>query len=65
MKIMLDGEVVDIGQQTILELAVHKNIELNSVAVIYNGYSIPTEICKNTIIKEADQIEFVNFIVGG
>lgn len=66
MVITLNGEKFDTpGPVTVAELLVALEIDARRVAVEHNLVVIKRNAYADTVVREGDQVEIVNFVGGG
>lgn len=63
---MLNGEQVELsGPLTVTELLSHLAIDARRVAVEHNITVLKRAAFDETVVREGDQVEIVNFVGGG
>ena len=66
MTITLNGEPFELsGPLTVTELLSHLEIDARRVAVEHNVTVLKRTAFDDTIVREGDQVEIVNFVGGG
>jgi sulfur carrier protein len=66
MIIMLNGDRFELGGPlTVTELLVQLNIDARRVAVEHNLVVLKRLAFGDTVVREGDQVEIVNFVGGG
>ena len=66
MTITLNGERFELsGPLTVTELLSHLDIDARRVAVEHNVVVLKRAAFDETIVREGDQVEIVNFVGGG
>ncbi len=66
VQIRLNGELVDIaGPMTVSALLAHYAIDPRRVAVEHNLVVVKRAAYDETLVKEDDEVEVVNFVGGG
>ena len=66
MTITLNGEPYELGGPlTVTELLSHLEIDARRVAVEHNVTVLKRTAFDDTIVREGDQVEIVNFVGGG
>ena len=66
MTIILNGEQVELGGPlTVTELLSQLDIDARRVAVEHNIVVLKRAAFDETIVREGDQVEIVNFVGGG
>ncbi len=65
MKIVYNGTEIGTTASTVEELFKLQDINVHSAVILYNGQSIPNEICASILLKENDSIDIIKYIVGG
>jgi len=66
MTISLNGERYELsGPLTVTELLGHLQIDARRVAVEHNVVVLKRAAFEETIVREGDEIEIVNFVGGG
>ena len=66
MIITLNGDRIELsGPLTITELLSHLEIDARRVAVEHNVIVLKRSAFDETVVREGDQVEIVNFVGGG
>ena len=66
MKIVLNGDPFDAaGPLTVAELLVRLDIDARRVAVEHNMVVLKRAAFDDTVVRDGDQVEIVNFVGGG
>ena len=66
MTITLNGEPFELsGPVTVTELLSHLEVDARRVAVEHNITVLKRTAFDDTIVREGDQVEIVNFVGGG
>ena len=66
MTITLNGDRIELnGPLTITELLSHLEIDARRVAVEHNVIVLKRSAFDETVVREGDQVEVVNFVGGG
>ena len=66
MTITLNGEPYELGGPlTVTELLSHLEVDARRVAVEHNITVLKRTAFDDTIVREGDQVEIVNFVGGG
>ena len=66
MTITLNGEPFELsGPLTVAELLSHLEVDARRVAVEHNITVLKRTAFDDTIVREGDQVEIVNFVGGG
>ena len=66
MRITLNGEPVELsGPLTVTELLSRLDIDARRVAVEHNIVVLKRAAFDETLVREGDQVEIVNFVGGG
>ena len=66
MTIILNGEPFELsGPLTVAELLSHLEVDARRVAVEHNITVLKRTAFDETIVREGDQVEIVNFVGGG
>ena len=66
MTITLNGEPFELsGPLTVTELLSHLEVDVRRVAVEHNIVVLKRIAFDDTIVREGDQVEIVNFVGGG
>ena len=66
MIITLNGDRIELsGPLTITELLSHLEIDARRVAVEHNVIVLKRSVFDETVVREGDQVEIVNFVGGG
>ncbi|HEY7289951.1 MAG TPA: sulfur carrier protein ThiS [Vicinamibacterales bacterium] len=66
MTITLNGERFDIAApMSVAELLTHLNIDARRVAVEHNLMVVRRTTFEDTMVREGDEVEIVNFVGGG
>jgi thiamine biosynthesis protein ThiS len=66
MKILLNGETVDVGEaKTIAELVARYELPPQSILVEHNGLALHRREWPQTALTEGDRIEFIRVVAGG
>lgn len=66
MTITLNGEPFELsGPLTVTELLSHLEVDARRVAVEHNITVLKRTAFDDTIVREGDQVEIVNFVGGG
>lgn len=66
MVITLNGSPFDIGEPlTVAELLARLEIDSRRVAVEHNLVVVKRAVFEQTVVREGDQVEIVNFVGGG
>jgi thiamine biosynthesis protein ThiS len=64
--ITLNGEPFDVnGPLTVTELLSHLEIDARRVAVEHNSTVLKRTAFDDTVVREGDEVEIVNFVGGG
>jgi thiamine biosynthesis protein ThiS len=66
LTITLNGERFDIAApMSVAELLTHLNIDARRVAVEHNLMVVRRTTFEDTMVREGDEVEIVNFVGGG
>lgn len=66
MKIILNGKEIDVEVGlTISELLVQKKLNPKAIIIEYNGELVKEDAWSETILKENDKLEILQFVGGG
>ena len=65
MELKVNGEIRNTDISSLYELITDMGLEPTRVAAELNGNIIPRAEFKNTVLKNGDSLEIVNFVGGG
>ncbi|MDK2823864.1 MAG: sulfur carrier protein [Clostridia bacterium] len=66
MQIKVNGQLVELAEMlTITDFIKSKNLKPDSLVIQYNYKILKREEWSNTILKENDELEILNFVGGG
>ena len=65
MELKVNGEMRNTDVSSLYDLITDMGLEPTRVAVELNGNIIPRADFKNTVLKNGDSLEIVNFVGGG
>lgn len=63
--VKINGEMLDAAGKTVLQLLTEMQCSSQRVAVEYNAKILPKQQYAETILKDGDNIEVVQFVGGG
>ena len=65
MELKVNGEMRNTDVSLLYDLITYMGLEPTRVAVELNGNIIPRADFKNTVLRNGDSLEIVNFVGGG